>query len=124
MAVRSHDYHGAFRRDGSRNVVRGQAPEVPAEPGTAVEDPASGFCGAVVKVDVREVTLEDRKGRRRVFPLRPAAFLFEGATATLVVPERAPAGRARSASGSVAVAGLKARTAKASRIWVEGIHDA
>ena len=124
MAVRSHDYHGAFGRDGSRTVARRQVPEIPAEPGTVVEDPASGFCGAVVKVDVREVTLEDRKGRRRVFPLRPAAFLFEGVAATLVVPKAAPAGPARSASGSVAVAGLKARTAKASRIWVEGIHDA
>ena len=124
MAVRSHDYHGAFGRDGSRNQVRRQVPEVPGEPGVVVEDPSSGFCGAVVKIDVREVTLEDRNGRRRVFPLRPAAFLFEGAAATLVVPKAAPARPVRSASGSVAVAGLKARTAKASRIWVEGIHDA
>ena len=30
----------------------------------------------------------------------------------------------RSASGSTKVEGLRARTARASRIWVEGIHDA
>ncbi len=124
VPLRSQDYRGAFGSDGTRTTVRRRVPEVPAEPGLVVEDPGSGFCGAVVKVDVREVTLEDRHGRRRVFPLRPAAFLFEGAPATLVVPKAAPRGPGRSASGSVAVANLKARTARASRIWVEGIHDA
>lgn len=124
VSLRSHDYRGSFGDDGVRRQVRRTVPEVPAEAGLVVEDPASGFCGAVVKVDVREVTLEDRHGGRRVFPLRPAAFLFEGAPATLVVPRAAPKGPGRSASGSVHVANLKARTARASRIWVEGIHDA
>jgi hypothetical protein len=113
-----------FGADGSRATVRRQIPEVPAEAGLVVEDPASGFCGAVVAATVREVTLEDRHGRRRVFPLRPAAFLFEGAPATLVLPKRAPAAPARSASGSVKVQGHTARTARAARIWVEGLHDA
>jgi hypothetical protein len=122
--TRSHDYRGAFGADGTRNRVRREVPEVPAEAGLVVEDPASGFCGAVIGVTVREVTLEDRHGRRRVFPLRPAAFLFEGALATLVPPERAPAGPARSASGSIRVQGHSARTARAARIWVEGLHDA
>jgi hypothetical protein len=123
--ARAHDYRGAFGADGSRVRVRRQVPEVVAEPGTVLEDAGSGFCGAVVRVDAREVTLEDRHGRHRVFPLRPAAFLVDGAPATLVVPApTAPAGPARSASGSVRVGGLAARTARASRIWVEGIHDA
>lgn len=121
---RGHDYRGLFRADGTRDRVRREIPEVPAESGLVVEDPASGFCGAVVAADVREVTLEDRHGRRRVFPLRPAAFLFEGAPATLVPPARAPAGPVRSASGSVRVQGHTARTARAARIWVEGLHDA
>jgi hypothetical protein len=121
--TRSHDYRGAFGSDGSRTVVHRTIPEVPADPGLVVED-HEGFCGAVVAVNVREVTLEDRHGRRRVFPLRPAAFLVEGVAATLVVPKRAPAGPVRSASGSVAVTNHKARTARAARIWVEGIHDA
>ncbi|MGI5130379.1 DUF3097 domain-containing protein [Pseudonocardia sp. CA-107938] len=121
---RAHDYAGLFAADGTRTRTRKVVPEVPAEAGLVVEDPASGFCGAVVEVSVRDVTLEDRKGRRRVFPMAPAGFLFEGRPATLVVPKRAPAGPVRSASGSVAVVGHKARTARASRIWVEGIHDA
>jgi hypothetical protein len=44
--------------------------------------------------------------------------------ATLVVPKRAPQGPTRSASGSVKVVGHTARTARAARIWVEGLHDA
>src|SRR4029450_5889146 len=36
----------------------------------------------------------------------------------------AAAARQRTASGSVAVAGVRAQVAKASRIWVEGVHDA
>ncbi|MEJ3651745.1 DUF3097 domain-containing protein [Actinomycetes bacterium KLBMP 9759] len=120
----THDYRGVFGADGTRRVTRTAVPEVAAETDLVVEDPASGFCGAVVAVDVREVTLEDRHGARRVFPLRPAAFLVEGRTATLVVPKRAPAGPARSASGSVKVHGHTARTARAARIWVEGLHDA
>jgi hypothetical protein len=73
------------------------------------------------------VTLEDRHGRRRIFPLLPAAFLLEGKPVTLVPPVRSapgPAPRARTASGSFAVADAPARVARASRIWVEGVHDA
>lgn len=88
--------------------------------GLVVEDPASGFCGAVVAIDSRVVTLEDRRGGRRVFPVVPAGFLVEGAPATLVAPARAPAPPTRSVSGSVRVRGLRARTARAARIWVEG----
>ena len=100
------------------------AAEIPATPDTVAEDPLSGFCGAVVACTSTEVTLEDRKGRRRVFPLAPGAFLVDGAPATLVRPPSAPARPRQSASGSRAVAGLRATTAKAARIWVEGIHDA
>ncbi|WP_219419142.1 DUF3097 domain-containing protein [Pseudonocardia nigra] len=122
--TRAHDYRGAFGADGTRHRVRRPIPEVPAEPGLVVEDAASGFCGSIVAVDSRAVTLEDRHGGRRVFPLQPAAFLHEGAPATLVLPARAPAGPARSASGSVKVVGHTARTARAARILVEGLHDA
>ena len=124
VAHTSADYRGAFRADGTRSVVRRRIPEVPAEFGLVVEDPTSGFCGAVVAVDSGQVTLEDRHGGRRVFPLRPAAFLFEGTPATLVPVRSASAGPVRSASGSVEVAGHTARTARAARIWVEGLHDA
>jgi hypothetical protein len=108
-----------------RRPQRGQIPDVPAEAGLVVEDATGRFCGAVVTCEKDAVTLEDRFGKRRVFPLEKAAFLLEGKPVTLVRPVRADAGRpARSASGSVAVMGLRARVAKQSRIYVEGRHDA
>ncbi|MBF9131625.1 DUF3097 domain-containing protein [Plantactinospora sp. S1510] len=110
---------GNWRR---RKVV----PEVDAEPDLVVEDADSGFCGAVVGFESGAVVLEDRHGRRRNFPLLPAAFLLDGQPVTLRRPGPAMAApvRQRTASGSVAVAGVRAQVAKASRIWVEGIHDA
>lgn len=88
-------------------------------------DNAAGFVGAVVLVDAGNVHLEDRHGRVRVFPLG-AGFLVEGEPVRLVAPIAtvAPAGRARTASGSFAVPDARARVARASRIWVEGRHDA
>lgn len=103
---------------------RKQIPEVAAEQGLVVEDPASGFCGAVVRIEAGGVVLEDRNGKHRVFPMRPAAFLLEGQAVTLTKPKAAPKAPGRSASGSVRVEGHVAKTAKASRIWVEGVHDA
>ena len=106
---------------------RRPVPEVPAEPDLVVEVAGSDFCGAVVACDKDGVTLEDRHGRRRQFPLSAAGFLLEGRPVTLVRPApTAPADRAprRTASGSIAVPGAPARVARASRIWVEGVHDA
>jgi hypothetical protein len=104
---------------------RRELPQLPAEPGLVVEDAASGFCGAVVQCERDVVLLEDGKGRVRGFPMRRAAFLIDGDPVTLVRPAGpATAGRARSASGSVQLGGRRARTARASRIWVEGKHDA
>ncbi|MER7132534.1 DUF3097 domain-containing protein [Streptosporangium saharense] len=110
-----------------RRPLKGRIPQVPAEPDLVVEDAESGFCGAVVACDKEAVTLEDRFGRRRLFPLDPAAFLLEGKVVTLVRPAAAPPGSRgprRSASGSIAVEGLRARVARESRIYVEGVHDA
>ncbi|HEV7450922.1 MAG TPA: DUF3097 domain-containing protein [Pseudonocardiaceae bacterium] len=104
---------------------RREIPQLLAEAGLVVEDAASGFCGAVLRCERDTVLLEDGRGRVRTFPLRRAAFLIDGAPVTLVRPVRpAAAAATRSASGSVRVAGLRARPAQASRIWVEGRHDA
>jgi hypothetical protein len=114
---------------------RRQVPQVPAEPDLVVETADGRFCGAVVEVgnalDAGErrdaVTLEDRHGRRRVFAMLPAAFLLDGRPVTLVRPARpqpAQQRTARTASGSYAVRDARARVARASRIWVEGVHDA
>lgn len=106
------------------------APEVAAERDLVVEEAASGFCGAVVRCEKTAegftVTLEDRHGKQRVFPLVPRGFLVEGRVVTLVRPiGPAPARRpGLTASGSVAVPGARARVARESRIYVEGRHDA
>ncbi|MCJ2193725.1 DUF3097 domain-containing protein [Kaistella montana] len=103
-------------------------PDVPAAPGTVVEDVASGFTGAVIGIErsggVHVVVLEDRRGVRRGFPLG-GGFWIDGEPVTLVPPTAAaPAAPARTAAGSRRVEGARARTARASRIWVEGVHDA
>lgn len=103
--------------------------QVPAEPGLVVEDTASGWVGSVVTVEtsggLRVVVLEGRQGRTRSFPLGHG-FLMDGKPVELV-PATVGAGAsapARTASGSLAVQGNQARVARASRIWVEGTHDA
>lgn len=98
--------------------------EHPAELGLVVEDVETGYVGAVVRVEYGRVQLEDRHGRTRGFPLGPG-YLLEGRPVILTAPRRpAPPTAGRTASGSVAVAGARARVALASRIYVEGRHDA
>ncbi|GAA2393511.1 hypothetical protein Cme02nite_10770 [Catellatospora methionotrophica] len=101
-------------------------PEHDAELGMVVEDAGSGFCGEIVGFEYGAVTLEDRHGRRRHFPLEPAAFLLDGTVVTLRRPQPSatPARPRRTASGSVAAAPTRAQVARAGRIWVEGLHDA
>jgi hypothetical protein len=105
---------------------RGRAVETQADLGLVVEEVTTDWCGEVVAVerDLGTLTLEDRRGRRRTFPLGPG-FLLEGVPVVLVAPSRrGPAPSTRTASGSVAVPGTRARVARASRIFVEGRHDA
>ncbi|MDO9494347.1 MAG: DUF3097 domain-containing protein [Nocardioides sp.] len=110
-----------------RKPKRGRAVEAPAEIGAVVEEVTTDWVGEIVAVDrdLHTLTLEDRRSRRRTFPLGPG-FLLEGRPVILTAPVRlvAPAAPTRTASGSVAVHGVKARVARASRIFVEGRHDA
>ncbi len=110
-----------------RAPKRGRAVEAPAEIGAVVEEVTTDWCGEIVAVDrdLHTVTLEDRRARRRTFPLGPG-FLLEGRPVILTAPVRraAPPRPTRSASGSVAVHDAPARVARASRIFVEGRHDA
>jgi hypothetical protein len=121
--VRARQYSSDVLAEARR--PRPAVPEHPAEPGLVVEEAGTGFCGAVVECDQSRVSLEDRHGRVRVFPLAAAGFLLDGAAVTLVRPSGpGPTRRTRTASGSVAVEGRRARVARGSRIWVEGRHDA
>jgi hypothetical protein len=78
------------------------------------------------------VVLRGASGLERIFLASPGGFEVEGRAVSLVRPAPAgdggaAAGRtspATTASGSLAVAGRPARVARASRILVEGIHDA
>ncbi|WP_134766183.1 DUF3097 domain-containing protein [Nocardioides sp. 1609] len=110
-----------------RAPKRGRAAEAAADPGLVVEEVMTDFVGEIVAVDrdLDTLTLEDRRGKRRTFPLGPG-FLLEGRPVILTPPARAgaPARPTRTASGSVAVHDARARVARASRIFVEGRHDA
>lgn len=102
---------------------------LPVAPGLVLEDVETGWVGAVVRLEtiggMRLLSLEDRRGRIRAFPLGPG-FLHEGQPVIAAEPRRrqAPKRPTRTRSGSVEVEGFRARTAQASRIWVEGKHDA
>ncbi|MFJ4169340.1 DUF3097 domain-containing protein [Paenarthrobacter sp. NPDC089714] len=116
--------------------VKQQLPDVPVQRGMVLEDVQSGWVGEVVRVEksggMHIVSLEDRRGKTRSFQLG-FGFLLEGQAIRLLPPAaRQPAGAVqagavqpgRTASGSVKVQGQRAQVAKASRIWVEGKHDA
>lgn len=110
---------GDWRAAGRRTL-----PRIEASGDLVVEVADDGFCGAVVGVASGLVELEDRHGRRRLFPLG-AGFLVDGADVILTPPtavgSREPR---RTASGSFVAADTRARVARASRILVEGRHDA
>jgi hypothetical protein len=117
-----------YARDALAPAPKRVLPEVQAETGLVVEDVETGWCGAVVRTEksggIHVVVLEDRRGKVRSFPLGPG-FWLDGAPIRLIAPRAAaPVVATRTASGSVAVHGQRARTARASRILVEGKHDA
>lgn len=133
--VLSNDPH----REGP-NAIRPRSTRVHLEVGMVLEDVASSWVGAVVRVEksggVHLVELEDRRGRTRSFPLG-AGFWLEGRPIIALPPRPTPIeqtknasglttarGRALTNSGSIATPRSAARVARASRIWVEGRHDA
>ena len=161
--MRSRQYGPDVLAARARRPGQRQIPQVAAERGLVVEDSAAEFCGAVVFCEKNAVTLEDRRGRRRVFPLTPAPFLLDGKPVMLVRPSpsvgpdapgrdargqdtrgqdtrgqdargqdargqdargRTARASARTASGSIAAPPSRAKVARASRIYVEGRHDA
>jgi len=126
-APRSTQRYGSDVLAGDWRAPRnGRAVPATAELGAVVEEVMTDFVGEIVAVDrdLDTLTLEDRRGKRRTFPLGPG-FLLEGKPVILSAPvRRGPAKPTRTASGSVAVHSAQARVARASRIFVEGRHDA
>jgi hypothetical protein len=147
QCVRSRRYDQEVLAAPSRKPV--PPPRVAAEHGLVVEDGAGEFCGAVISCDKDAVMLEDRFGKRRMFPLS-GTFLLEGRRVVLIRPPSgrlgaaaggpgaaaggpgaaaggpgaAAGGAARTASGSIPAPPSRAKVARASRIFVEGLHDA
>jgi len=109
---------------GWRDQGRRAVPRIEASADLVVEVAADGFCGAVVGVASGLVELEDRRGRRRYFPLG-SGYLVDGEDVVLLPPAvHAPRRPKRTASGSFAAPDGRARVARPSRILVEGRHDA
>lgn len=107
-----------WRNRGAKKVL-----DVPAERDLVVEVADDGYCGAVTRVQAGHVELEDRAGRKRVFPLG-GGFMIDGEPVRLTPPTPVQQAIRRTASGSFAVADQRARIALPSRILVEGKHDA
>jgi len=105
--------------------IRAEYPTVPAAPGLKVEHRGSRFGGVVVRAEKEGVRIRGRSGQERLFAYGPGAFDVDRKAVTLTRPPSRPTGAApaRTASGSVAVR-AESKVARASRIWVEGIHDA
>ncbi|MDN5765645.1 MAG: DUF3097 domain-containing protein [Humibacillus sp.] len=136
LPPRPSDRYGADVLSGDwKAPKRGRSTPVAAERGLVVEEVETGWVGAVVRVEkagrMHVVHLEDRRGRTKGFPLGPG-FQVDGRPVTLTAPRvaseaalaTARQAQARTASGSVAVHGARARVASGSRLYVEGRHDA
>lgn len=103
---------------------RGVPPHTPT-PGELLE--LDGFVGTVVAVDRRRVSVEDRRRRRRHFALDGQLAWVDDRPVSLRPAAARPASATTRTTASGAVAGdgpRRARVARASRVWVEGLHDA
>lgn len=117
---------GPSSLDADRGTV--SVPKMSAHTGDVVEETATGFTGAILRTErsggVHLVVLEDYRGKTRSYPLG-YGFMVDGKPVQLVQPQQAtPPPSKRTASGSVKITGQRAKVARASRIWVEGTHDA
>ena len=115
---------GPVDLDGGRRK-RPQWPKQPAERGLVIRHRTSGVVGRIVRYSPQRVTVVDGEGRQHELPVAAGAFSVGGRTVDLVRPATAPPREPTlTASGSIAAADRRARVAVASRIVVEGLHDA
>jgi hypothetical protein len=101
------------------------APVVEVSVGATVRHRGSRFLGRVVRLTAGTVELRDDRGNVRAFPVADGGFEVEGRTVTIRARRTAAAtAPTRTASGSIAGPTQRATVAKASRLLVEGVHDA
>ncbi|MFN8019480.1 MAG: DUF3097 family protein [Acidimicrobiales bacterium] len=108
---------------------RDRHPTVAARPGLVVKQRGTPITGTVLGVVNGYLHVRDRQGFEHRMALLAGGFEVDGQVVTLVVPRgpapgTAPAAPKVTASGSIAAPAAPAQVAKASRILVEGIHDA
>jgi hypothetical protein len=100
-------------------------PTVVAAAGLRLSHKGSGFTGVLARCERDGIVVRGVTGMERVFRGTPGAFEVDGRAVTLVLPKVEPRSASMTtASGSMAVVAGKARVARASRILVEGVHDA
>ena len=99
-------------------------PTVAAEPGTALRHRATGIDGVLVEYGAARVVLRDRHGRDHTLRNRDGDFTVNGQPVALRPPAPKAEARKITRSGSIDVGTVPARMARASRIYVEGAHDA
>lgn len=110
--------------DGGRRK-KPQWPKQEATKGLVVRHRTSGTVGKIIRFSPQQIVLKDGNGREHTIPVADGAFSVGGATVTLVRPATKTAEEPKiTASGSLAAADQRARVAAASRIVVEGLHDA
>ncbi len=102
--------------------------QVVARPDMVLLHRPTGLRGRLRTFTGELVVVRDAQGREHTFEHHPGAFAHQGETVTLVRPSRPPASPGgttrRSAAGGIVARHQVARVARASRLWVEGIHDA
>ena len=132
-AMSSDDIYGDILEDrsvggvaGARRLADSYA-KVVARPDMALLHRPTGLRGRLLKFTGQLVVLKDSSGRQHTFEHHPGAFAHQGETVTLVQPSVRPSAEPttrRSAAGGIIAEQQVARVARASRLWVEGIHDA
>lgn len=101
-------------------------PELEVVHGMTLTHTGSRFVGVVAGFSERDqVLLVGDSGDRQLFKAHDGAFTHKGIRVSLRAPkEPGPQQTTYTASGSIDVGPTRARVARASRIWVEGNHDA
>jgi hypothetical protein len=101
-------------------------PKVEALPGLAITPRGQREPWTVLSLRGEVLLARDPKGRQHSLSPLPGGFLVQGQAVALVPPRPKPPSptATRTASGSVAGPRQPARVARASRILVEGLHDA
>jgi len=115
---------GPIDLDGPRRTPRKAPPAIEVTPGLVLTERANGARLVAVSFVAGTLTAKDSWGETRQFRDHPGRFAVDGNPVTLAPPKAAPKAAERTASGSVAGPRRPAQVAKASRILVEGIHDA